>query len=60
VNQGCGRPYALDINYNKVGLVLTENFVGDSKQPIGRQTNAWGIKLELPQKNNASLPLAIL
>jgi hypothetical protein len=51
-----GHPYALDINYDKVGLVPTENFVGDSKQPIGRQTNALVFKLELPQKNNASLP----
>jgi hypothetical protein len=48
--------YALDINNGKVGLVLTENFVRDSKQPIGRETNALVFKLELPQKNNASLP----
>ena len=55
-----GRPYARDINYGKVGLVPTENIVGDSKQPIGRQIDAMVFKLELPQMNNASLPLAIL
>jgi len=59
-NQVRGRQYALDINYNKVSLVPMENHVGDSKQPIGRQTNALVFKLELPQKNNASLQLAIL
>jgi len=51
-----GRPYAFDINYDKVGLIPTENFVGDSKQRIGRQTKALVFKLELPKKNNASLP----
>jgi len=59
-NQVRHRPYALDVNYDKVGLVLTENFVRESKQPIGRQTNTLVFKLELPQKNNSSHPLAIL
>jgi len=46
----------LDINNDLVSLVLTENFVGDSTPPIGRQTNVLDLKLEFPQKNNASLP----
>jgi hypothetical protein len=49
-NQVCGHPYVLDINYDKVGLVPMENFVGDYSQPIGRQTSALLSKLERPQK----------
>lgn len=37
----------LDIYYDKVGLVLMEKFVVDSKQPIGMVTNALVFKLEL-------------
>jgi hypothetical protein len=55
-NQMRGRPYALDINNDKVGLVRTEHFVGNSKQHIGRQTNTLVFKVLLPKKNNTSLP----
>jgi hypothetical protein len=52
-NQVWSRHYAVDINYDMVGLVQTESFAGDSKWFIGRQTITLVYKLQLPQKNNA-------
>lgn len=46
VNQVSGNHFALDNNYDKIGLVLRENVVGDSKPPMGRKTSALGLKLE--------------
>jgi len=45
-NQKRSSPYTLDINYDKSGLVLTENFLRDSKQPIWKQTNTFIFKVE--------------
>jgi len=55
LNQVCGCPYTRDINYNTVSLVLTDDFVRDSKQSIGSETNPMVFKLELQEKNDISL-----
>jgi len=52
VTQVCGLPYILDINYDTVSQIPMENFVGDSKQPIGMHPTACVLKLELPRRNN--------
>ena len=63
-NQVPSRPYAIDINYDKVGLVPMENSVGDSEQPIGRQTNAFGFHAGAPatEQSISSIgnPVAVL
>lgn len=53
-NQVCGQPCTHDNYYDTVGLVPMQKSVADSKHPIGRQTNALVLKLELLQTNNVS------
>jgi len=56
-NQVRGHPYSLNINYDHVGLILTDNFVRYSTQPIGKQTHGFGFQAGAPAKEQLISPI---